>query len=86
MDELEPCPCCGGEGEIYSFYSAVYERMLGFAQCKQCGFRVWGKVEIETCDADLNDPGFIGWKRRAYAQVEKSICDVWNRRAKHETD
>lgn len=75
--ELNKCKC-GGEAEVIAHYSSVYERIHGFAECKQCGKRVWGKVSFNTIDVDTRAPDFPEWKRNAYAQVERSVVEAWN--------
>ena len=46
MQTLKPCKRCGGEAEIISYYSSVYDRICGFAECKSCKQKVWGKVSL----------------------------------------
>ena len=79
MAELKPCKRCGGEAEVFSHYSGVYERIHGFAECKACRQRVWGKVSFDVCDIDTTTPEFPEWKKNAYAEVDKSIIEEWNK-------
>lgn len=75
--ELKRCKC-GGEAEIYSHYSGVYECIHGFAQCKKCKRQVWGKVRFDTYEISVSMPGFQEWKRNAYDKVDESIVKAWN--------
>ena len=79
MAELKPCKRCGGEAEIFSHFSGVYERIHGFAECKQCGQRVWGKVHVNTYYVTSSMPNFAEWKKNAYAEVDNSIIEEWNK-------
>ena len=76
--ELKKCKC-GGEAEVYAHHSTVYDRIHGFAQCKKCRRKVWGKVSFDTYDIDTTALDFPEWKRNAYAQVEQSIVEEWNK-------
>ena len=79
MHTLKPCKRCGGEAEIISYYSGVYERICGFAECKSCKQRVQGKVSFDTYDIDTRAPCFPEWKKKAYAEVDNSIIEEWNK-------
>jgi hypothetical protein len=79
MTELKPCKRCGGEAEVFSHYSGVYERIHGFAECKSCKQRVWGKVSFNTYEVNTQHPNFPEWKRNVYERVEKSIVEEWNK-------
>lgn len=77
--KLKPCKRCGGEAEVHSHHSGVYDKIHGFAECKQCKQKVWGKVSVDTYDVNTSAPDFAEWKKQAYEKVDKSIVEEWNK-------
>lgn len=75
---IKPC-ICGEKPEIFAYYSTVYERIHGFAECKKCGKKIWGKVSFDTCDVNTSHPNFPAFKHNAYSRVEESIVEEWNK-------
>ena len=61
MDELKPCPFCGGEAEIETFYPSSPMRLLGwkyaYVECQVCGCRSGVKIGV--------DEAIETWNRRA---------------------
>lgn len=58
MNDLKPCPFCGGEAKLrYSMpYNAVF--------CKKC--KSWGKTVIDTYEqGDGKKEAIEAWNRRA---------------------
>lgn len=63
MDELKPCPFCGGEGEIYSYHAMFDPKERVTVRCKTCGGNcgVWRQNDIAT----------IAWNRREEIVIEQ---------------
>lgn len=69
MSKLKRCPFCGGEAELYSFYSKR-SRFIK-AQCSLCG----SGSRIYSCDnTDFDSEDF--WEQYAAQQA----VEAWNRR------
>lgn len=77
MDELRPCPFCGGEGEIDSYYSSAYDRLMGLVRCKACGVKVFGEG-ISAYMVDTSASDFPDWKKKSYEEVERRAVEKWN--------
>ena len=63
MDELKPCPFCGGEGEIYSYHAMFDPKERVTIRCKTCGGNcgVWRQNDIAT----------LAWNRREESVIEQ---------------
>lgn len=65
MDELKPCPFCGGEGHMEIKDRADYREyyQTGFIVCERCGCRTrsvdtshgWKKIVIEAWNRRVNN-------------------------------
>lgn len=79
MEELKPCPCCGGEADIEKQRvrrdgSDVKEAHI---ECTQCGIR-GGTFKIERTE---HRPGW--WSKTIWDQGEyEKMVREWNRRVK----
>lgn len=65
MEELKPCPFCGGDAYVAQNY-------LGqkYVRCPECGATMWGK---DTDDWRIATHG--------EKKAEKMAVEAWNRRA-----
>ena len=77
--DLKPCPFCGGEAEIDTHFSSVYERIYGEARCKKCGVKVRGDKTFDTYDATYNGYDTKEWIANAHAEALASTVKKWNR-------
>ena len=80
MSELKPCPFCGGEAEIDSYYSTAFDRIIGLVKCKSCGLKKYGETNVSAYMVDTSAPDFPEWKKQAYETVENSAIEAWNDR------
>ena len=56
MDELKPCPFCGGDAIIHNF-KPVHEKRLWYISCHDCG--------IEQTNYLSEQEAIEAWNRRA---------------------
>ena len=80
MSELKPCTRCGGEPEVESHFSCVYEMIYGEVRCKSCGITIRGEKTFDTYDASYCGYDTPEWVRNAHAEAKQSAIDRWNRR------
>ena len=75
MDELKPCPFCGGEGTMVSRVDKVLilSGKCWFIQCKKCG------SQGAECYEHLAAPEK---EYKAINQAWKDAIEAWNRRVK----
>lgn len=81
MAELKPCPFCGGEAEVETHFSCVYEMIYGEVECKSCGQKKRGKKTFDTYDATYEGYDTPEWVRNAHEEARQSAIEAWNRRA-----
>ena len=81
MAELKPCPFCGGEAEVRTHFSCVYERIYGEVKCKNCGISKRGSKTFDTYDATYCGYDTPEWVANAHAEAKQSAIEAWNRRA-----
>ena len=64
MDELKPCPFCGGEAKMRtSISSSIPKRSIVFCYCEKCGAS--GKlIEDSKCDGTFIKEAIEAWNRR----------------------
>lgn len=86
MSELKPCPFCGGEPEVDTYFSCVYERIYGEVKCKRCGTKKRGKKTFDTYDATYCGYDTPEWVKNAHAESRQSAIEEWNRRDDDATD
>lgn len=77
MAELKPCKC-GGDAEVYSYFSCVYERIYGTVECNTCGATKYGKKTFDTYDATMQDYDTPEWVKNAHEEAKKSAVEAWN--------
>ena len=74
MNELKPCPFCGGEARVYVAEGGVCVMCVeGFT--KNCACRTGWYSD----DSYIN--GMDGWRKAEKTAVERAI-EAWNRRVK----
>lgn len=78
MNELLPCPFCGGEAECVSAYSSVYEEIRAYVECKQCGLLRWYRG-IDVYDLSGNETALIA---KYHEKAKKMAIKEWNKRKK----
>lgn len=81
MAELLPCPFCGGEAEVYSDFSCVYERIYGTVECKTCHTKKRGEKTFDTYSATYEGYDTPEWVANAHAEAKESAIEAWNRRS-----
>lgn len=71
MEELKPCPFCGGEARLKHGFPSQQKpgKRTSFVQCKDC------KAKTET----IVQVAFMAWK-----DVDRYAVEAWNRRPTHE--
>ena len=70
MDELKPCPFCGGYVRFESS-SAIYNRRI-YGECLQCGMEFAYQEEYEE---------ILNSSRVLYVPTKEVFENAWNRRA-----
>lgn len=81
MAELKPCERCGGEAEVSTYFSCVYERIYGEVRCKNCGTTKRGSKTFDTYSASMEGYDTKDWVQNAHEEAKQSAIDEWNRRA-----
>lgn len=81
MAELKPCPFCGGEAEVETHFSCVYERIYGEVTCKNCGTQKRGNKTFDTYGASYERYDTKEWILNAHEEAKQSAIEGWNRRA-----
>lgn len=80
MEELKSCPFCGGEAEVNTYFSCVYERIYGEVKCKNCGTTKRGKKTFDTYDATYQGYDTPEWVANAHREAKQSAIKAWNGR------
>lgn len=80
MSELKPCPFCGSEPEVDTYFSCVCERIYGEVKCKSCGIMKRGKKTFDTYDATYQGYDTPEWVKNAHAEARQSAIEAWNNR------
>lgn len=70
MNDLKPCPFCGGDAEIdpdimfFEYYG--HERCDEAIQCTECSCRIEIQSDIDKCSCcnDLRSEAIAAWNRR----------------------
>ena len=76
-EELEKCPFCGEEVEVFSQYSSVYDCIFGYIKCPKCRVTLQSDLTIDmSCVAD--NISVVATK--AHHDVKKDVIKKWNRR------
>lgn len=84
--ELKPCPFCGGEAEVNTHFSCVFERIYGEVKCKTCGITKRGRKTFDTYAATYEGYATPEWIRNAHAEAKQSAIEEWERRADNAVD
>lgn len=61
--ELDPCPYCGGNAEVWTYTDRGFERAS--VRCVDCNVRVYRSTEAEAAEA---------WNRRSVASAEPAVA------------
>ena len=77
--KMRKCPVCGGEAEVYSSFSCVYERIYGVVECKTCHIKKYGTKSFDTYDASYEGYDTPEWVENAHAEAKKSAIEAWNK-------
>lgn len=64
MEELKPCPFCGGEAEFYSSIAPASHRPCCFVYCKECKSKTDDFV-ADDCTFSYKYKAKEAWNRRA---------------------
>ena len=88
MEELKPCPFCGGQKARLNYHEAKYYgqnelgakkiKFTGYIVCNKCLSR--GKPVSVTCDRVL----CRGWAKELKGKMFPLAAEAWNRRVTHE--
>lgn len=78
MNELLPCPFCGGEAECNSAFSSVHDEIKAYVKCKSCGLLNWYKG-VDAYDLSGESDATIA---RLHEKAKKIAIKEWNKRKK----
>lgn len=74
LEELKPCPFCGGEARHNDGGNSVYGRLWWSVWCSSCDIEMNDREVWSKTDHGMLDPGY----------PPKECLNRWNRRAEGE--
>ena len=82
MENLKPCPFCGGTAKFYKIANKSSDLFIGYTfriKCEKCGMGRPKNYEYDVC---MNEEGNIEIGR----DDRYEVIEEWNRRANDEAD
>lgn len=74
MDDLKPCPFCGGEAELIDSRLSVITKPVFYVECTSCNCIVGRRIMITSAR-----------KGKEYFGAKEDAIEAWNRRVSDES-